>query len=327
MAKLLNVWPFTKIWGGKWYQRKILLAPIVEAALAGTPVDGFFDAFGGGGVLTQNASFVPCRIYNDDDWFKYNFFQCVQEDAAGLQSALEAIPYEESQFRTAKEIYRQADASITRDPDVVDSFDKRKRMELAVVWFVQSRMSRAGLGEDFGIGTRTRGGKPGDINAYENVVAAITETAAFWKGVYLWHSHFRTAIPRIMNHGVLRGKRLYKYYDPPYLPSKRVTPKAYRREMTREEHEEMAHLIMEDARRNPQSLIAVSGYNSEEYDTWFRGFEKIRFEIDSKVGQTKTKVKKVECVWANFDLGPMLRVLLAKQKNRIVEGRPLPEAA
>jgi site-specific DNA-adenine methylase len=304
--KLMNVWPFTKTWGGKWYQRKRLLSPAVDAILRGNPFDVLFDGFGGGGTITQNASFIPTRVYNELDWFKFNFFERVQDDALALRGALEQIPYEESVFKSAKAMYDEADRAVTENPDLVDSFDDRRKDALAVAWFIQSRMSRCGLGEHFGIGTRTRGGKPGDINAYENVVAKFVKTAEYWRGVHLWNHHFRFAIPRMYNHQMALGRRVLRYFDPPYLPTKRVTQDAYRKEMTHKEHEEMAALIVAGDRQHGGCTM-ISGYDSEEYDSWFKGYQKIRYTIDSKVGQTKVKAKKVECVWGNFDIAAMVK--------------------
>lgn len=283
----INVWPSPKTWGGKWYQRKRIL-DVIDAASTITPVDGLFDVFGGGGTIVQNASHFDYRIYNDGDWFKVNYFEMLKNHPTALQAALQAYAYTEETFLRACVEH----ATFQRDAKPVLTFDEK--LHRATAWFAKFRMSRAGKGDSFAIGTRTRGGKPGDINAWENAIARIPKTSQYWQGVYIMNAHFRDVFKLAPTHN---GKWFY-YYDPPYLPSVRQTKDVYDLEMSRNEHHELATTILSNQN---SGFHAISSYRSDEYDTWFKGWFRMEYKIDSKVGQTKKKAIKTECIYCNFD--------------------------
>lgn len=66
--------------------------------------------------------------------------------------------------------------------DNVEEWTKFLPVELGAHEYIVRNMSRGRLGKDFAWSERLRGGKPGDVNAYENNLAIID--VSFWSHSY-----------------------------------------------------------------------------------------------------------------------------------------------
>jgi DNA adenine methylase len=104
------------------------------------------------------------------------------------------------------------------------------------------------------------------------------------------------------------------YCDPPYLKQTRVTPTVYSCEMSDEEHQQLL-----DTLGGIEGKFLLSGYPHPLYDAaaekynWFR----TDIEIDNKASSQKTKPKKTECLWSNYQ--PAGAAELA-EKNLLFKG-------
>lgn len=197
-----------------------------------------------------------------------------QELAALLADRLDQIPYTEKSFERAE---------TENDGTIVD---------LAALFIVRSRFSRGGFGKTFARSQRTRGGQPGDANAWDTFrqqsLPQIAERAKdvevvqqpCWRTV--WDN--RDRIQRLV------------YADPPYMPDTRTAKTAYGSyEMTPLQH---AKLIVA-LRRHP-GPAAISGYRCPEYDRWLSDWRRLDFDMPNNSGQGKKKQRRCESLWINW---------------------------
>ncbi len=198
-----------------------------------------------------------------------------ERSAADLARHLSEVPYTRSEFEEAKR-------------DVGET----TQLEKAVRFLVRCRFSRGGLGTSFAWSERTRGGRPGDENAWEtfrqqelpriNARARgveVTRDPCWWT---VWQS--REKIHRLI------------YADPPYMPKTRSARTAYGpHEMT-----PLQHFWLVAALRAHSGPAAISRYRCQEYDRWLKDWRRIDFEMPNNAGQTKRKQRRIESLWINW---------------------------
>lgn len=155
--------------------------------------------------------------------------------------------------------------------------------------YVKYRMSRGGMGKTFAWSNRLRGGKPGDLNAWENSIKNIDKIHERIKDVNFIYSSFDFLHPVL-------AISLW-YLDPPYLPETRVSKQVYENEMGRDEHESMLQKLIQFPVHNH---VLISGYDNEMYNDYLNKWNKFTKEIPNHASQLKVKKKKNECIWRNF---------------------------
>jgi DNA adenine methylase len=87
------------------------------------------------------------------------------------------------------------------------------------------------------------------------------------------------------------------YLDPPYLPSVRTAPDAYRFEMNAQDH---MHLL--DAIRHSKATIFLSGYPSPLYAHYLPKWYTLDRIVANSSGQNEKKQERVERLWCNKEL-------------------------
>src|SRR5262249_41861795 len=90
------------------------------------------------------------------------------------------------------------------------------------------------------------------------------------------------------------GPQTLFYCDPPYLPTTRTAPDAYRHEMTVEDHEELLEVLL-----GGRGAVYLSGYASPLYDEALAGWEWVDWDMPNHSGQGKRKQRRVERLWMN----------------------------
>ena len=194
--------------------------------------------------------------------------------AAALTDRLSRLPYSESIFDGA------------RSPSDGTLLDRAMR------FLITCRFSRGGLGRNSAWSDRTRGGRPGDENAWvtcrsdelPRIIArahgvSITSEPAWWT---IWES--RDKIHRLT------------YADPPYFPSTRTAKAAYGPyEMT-----PLQHFWLVAALRAHSGPAAISGYRCEEYDRWLGDWRRFDIDMPNNAGQTHRKQRRTESLWINW---------------------------
>jgi DNA adenine methylase len=212
--------------------------------------------------------------------------------------------------RSRREIYNDADPGIARifqalasksaddlvvaianTPYTEEIFLQSKSKDDALSEIVKRRMSRGGLRESFAWSNRLRGGQPGDLNAWETFKKETHKITERLRGVQIYNESVIDLFKR------LDCDDVFWYLDPPYLPETRKSRQAYEVEMTREEHVALAGLL-----NNAKGKVLLSGYNSGLYEEFYRGWSTATKQIVNHSGQNKTKQKRVEWLWANYEL-------------------------
>lgn len=95
----------------------------------------------------------------------------------------------------------------------------------------------------------------------------------------------------------------FVYLDPPYVPETRISKKAYRFEMSYEDHEDLIHLLLS---HYGNSKFMLSGYDNPLYNILEQnGWNKICFEWTSwatRNSKISEKPRRTECIWINYDV-------------------------
>lgn len=259
--------PEVKTHGGKTY----LCRRIFEAAPRF--YSKFLDGYMGGGSMTYNAPAGKLQGACETHWGRYNVKWQLKEQGPQLMAALMEIPYTEQSFQTYKRL----------DPRSVNAFDE------AVRFIVVNRMSRGGLGQDFGWSERLRGGQPGDVNAWDNMVKRLGLLSDRLREVRLIHSPVYKTLVEIMNE---MGWLIY--LDPPYLQETRSTYGEYGvGEMTVYQHQNLVDLLP-----RIKGYVMVSHYPCELYDSL--GWRTLDFDMPNHSGQGATKERRVERLYMNY---------------------------
>jgi len=163
----------------------------------------------------------------------------------------------------------------------------------ALHFLVKFRQSRQGLGTDFATisRNRTRGGMNEQVSSWLSAIASLPE----------FHERLqRVVIENLPALEIIKqqdSENTFFYCDPPYVPSTRSAGK-YKHEMTEGDHEELLKLLA-----GIKGKFILSGYWSKLYEaysdkySWFEDWK----EIDNKASSSKTKERKKEFLWMNFD--------------------------
>ncbi len=194
--------------------------------------------------------------------------------AAALTDRLSRLPYKEAVFDGARS---PSDGTL---------------LDRALRFLVTSRFSRGGLRKNFAWSERSRGGRPGDENAWDTfrsdelprIIARargveVTSEPCWWT---VWES--REKVHRLI------------YADPVYVASTRTAKTAYGPyEMTL-----LQHFWLVAALRAHSGPAAISGYRCNEYDRWLRDWRRFDFEMPNNAGQSRRKQRRTESLWINW---------------------------
>lgn len=263
-----------KIFGGSNYKYKWIIQNFPE----NYETLNYLEPFVGSGVVFLNKKKSPKEIINDLDPRIASMWHAVLNRFEEFHSLLNKIEYRQETFNKAK--------LFTEECNDVFSLD------LAVQSYIVFRMSRCGLCKDFAWSDRQRGGKPGDVNAFESSIKNLINIRKRSFLVQLYNCDF---VKDKMWENFLNNPNYLIHIDPPFLPSTRVAKKAYRFEMTVEDHKKMLKKLI-----NAKAKISLLSYESPLYDEYLNGWRK-EFKITANhSGQNKKKAKRVDCLYLNY---------------------------
>jgi DNA adenine methylase len=210
--------------------------------------------------------------------------------------------------RSVVEIYNDADPSITAivkelaAENPLEFINSVKRVEYNKETFEQSktatdtlselirrRFSRGGLREAFSWSDRLRGGRPGDVNAWETFKLELVHIAERLSEVQVCCMPIGELVERFDAEDVLW------YIDPPYLPRTRQSHQVYAVEMGEKDHVELANKLKE-----AKGKVVLSGYPSSLYTKLYKGWNLTCRPIANHSGQRKNKQRRIECLWRNY---------------------------
>src|SRR5262249_22553941 len=147
-------------------------------------------------------------------------------------------------------------------------------LDAAVRFLVRNRFSRGGLGRDFAWSVRLRGGRPGDLNAWETLKAELPRIARRLSRVDI---RCEDAVEVI---GEMDGPGMLFYLDPPYHHATRTVRGAYDHEMGDDGHRRLL-----EAALGCRGAVAISGYANPLYDRMLRGWGRVEFDMPNHAGQ------------------------------------------
>ncbi len=249
--------------GSKWSLSKWIISFFPEH-------HSYLEPFFGSGAVLFNKEPSRIETVNDLDGEVVNLFHCIKSDSDKLMRLSELTPYAIDVFENAFA------AKCTEEP-----------YQRALEFLVRC---------DMGHGFRTNGEKTGfkmDIQGREAAYAVrhwnqvpdiIAQCAVRLKGVQVENRPAVDVIKRFNHPNVLI------YADPPYLLETRHG-KQYRCEMEESEHIELCETLS-----NHKGPAIVSGYESELYDNYLKGWHK---EYHISRNQRNKTVK--ETLWMNFE--------------------------
>lgn len=262
-----------------WYGGKVkwldFLFPLMPEA------NHLVDVFGGGGSVVLNAKMFPVRTYNDLNNEIVNFFRVLRSDEAVVERFLEQCrltPCSREEFGLACE-------RLDEDADPV---------ERARRFFYRIRNSRMKGTDNDAMNRRTWGKVT--LNAEKNL-----QISNWINGI----EGLRPAIEelrliQIENDDAFEILKVYDdpqtffYVDPPYVMDTRSGGKAYRYEMTNDEHRRLAEVL-----HGCKAKVMVSGYKGNLYDEIFADWE--RHDSAEQYTRTADDVRQ-ESVWLNYPL-------------------------
>lgn len=256
--------PVFKCHGGKRYLSEWLISLFPKNYQNMTYVEPFL----GAGSVLLNKDLSSREIINDLDPNVIAIFRELQEKPAQFIKKISKIPYTEETFEQAKQ---------------------GKFTDPAITEYILRRMSRGGIKNDFAWSERLRGGKPGDVNAWETMSKQLPIIANRIQQVVIMQGNAIEIIKQ------LSSKNTFLYLDPPYLPETRSAKQIYDFEMTKKDHMELSKVLIKF-----KGFWMLSGYESELYNSLFKKFTCHKKNIVNHSSQTKNKQIKTECVWINY---------------------------
>lgn len=272
-----NLRPCVKTHGGKWYNRQWLL----DHLPAGFEDMGYIEAFAGGASLLLNKPKSKSELLNDLDTDLISIWSVIKHRCQEFIDVLETKTYTEETFFEAQE-------TIVCDQL---SSDPQEEMDKAVKEYVLRRMSRGGMKKAFAWSKRLRGGKPGDVNAWETMLGMLPAIHRRLQGVEIRNGN---AVDLIPGPGI---SNLCIYLDPPYMKSTRSKGaiNIYDHEMSDKEHEAMLAKCLASGAK-----IMISGYQSTLYSNRLKDWNFKYKPVANHSSQSDRKSIKLECIWMNY---------------------------
>jgi DNA adenine methylase len=236
----------------------------------------YCEPFGGSAAVLLNRRPSPAETYNDLDGEVVNFFGVLREQKEALIEAIGLTPFSREEFYHA----------------CTPAIEEISRLERARRFFVRARQVRTGLAQTASLGRwanckeTSRAGMSGAVSRWLGSVQTLPAIAERLLRVQIENRPALEVIDLYDSHQTLF------YCDPPYPHETRGDSKAYRFEMTNEQHKEFAEKL-----RSIKGKAAVSGYDGWLYEKLFHGWRR----IVAPVKQCHSiKKDRQEVLWVNY---------------------------
>lgn len=270
--KLKKIRPVVKTHGGKYY----LASWIIENFPPNYEELTYIEPMCAGASVFLNKKQSKEEILNDLDKGVISILKSLRDEPKEFIDRVKRIRYTERAFKMAQ---NKATTSIL---DYVDQ---------AINEYMLRRMSRGGMKKAFAWSERKRGGKPGDVNAWETIIDELPFVAE------------RLSKTTILNTSVFNVFQNWDeedsltYLDPPYLPNTREqnSTQIYDYEMSVDDHITLLNMA-----KNARGKVIISGYSSPLYSRNLKGWRVKKKNVPNNSGQSKTKERRVEVLWMNY---------------------------
>lgn len=238
----------------------------------------YCEPFGGSAAVLLNREPSPVETYNDIDGEVVNFFRVLREQKDALIEAIALTPFSREEFEIA----------ISEPTSELSDLERARR------FYVRARQVRTGLAQTASNGRwahcrlTSRAGMAGAVSRWLGSVEALPEIAQRLLRVQIENDQAINVIKRYDSEETLF------YCDPPYPHSSRGDSRAYRYEMTDDEHIDLAKVL-----KGVKGKVALSGYHCDLLDDLYRDWTAIEAPA-KKVHSVKTE--RVEVLWVNYDI-------------------------
>lgn len=250
--------PALKFYGGKWQ-----LAPWIISHFS--PHTHYIEpCFGAGSVLLRKSR-VEVETANDINGRLVNFFKVLRDQSDQLIKLIDLTPWAQDEYRLSQQ-------------QSSDSIEDARR------FFYMSWMSINGAPHPTGFRIMKKRGNRWSILTTDTINHSLNEVAQRLRHV------------QVMNLGAIDFLNKFNndpnslvYFDPPY-PQKSRTGKFYGDyDLFENLHVPSAEILQQSS-----AAVVVSGYQSEEYDSLYHGWQRI-----DKTNYVQGNKKRVESIWVN----------------------------
>lgn len=252
--------PALRYFGGKWR-----IAPwIISHFPAHT---SYVEPFCGASSVLLRKKPAEIETINDKDGELINFFRVLRTQPGELIRVIELTPYARQEYKLA---YEPTD----------DALESARR------YYVRSWFGRGGMRKECGgwryLVTDARGGSV--VDDWRNI-EHLREVVERLEMVQIECDDAINVVKRFDTPQTLF------YIDPPYVLSSRSArwQKAYRFEMTNEEHIQLAKVL-----NAVQGMVVISGYPSALYDELYQNWR-----LETKKSRKENLSESLECLWIN----------------------------
>lgn len=240
----------------------------------------YCEPFAGSAAVLLNKYLSPIETYNDIDGEVVNFFRVLRDSTNELIKNIALTPFSREEYFFSIE---------NKKDEALSSVEKAR------IFYIRARQTRTALAQTASIGRwanckqTSRSGMSGAVSRWLGGVDALEDIA---------HRLLRVQIenrPAIDIIKLYDNRETLFYCDPPYLHATRGDSKAYGFEMTENEHEELAAVL-----NNCQGMVAISGYDHELMDKFFKSPKWYKvFGPEKTIHSTKDKRREV--LWLNYN--------------------------
>lgn len=212
------------------------------------------------------------EVINDKDPGVVSIFKALRDDPKDFIGRMKRIKYSDTTF---KRVFKR-----NEEEDFDDYY------ELAVNEFVLRRMSRNGLKKSFAWTNRMRGGKPGDVNAWETMVAQLEHLAERLQDVVILNEDFKSLVP------IWNEESVFMFIDPPNLPEATDgTVNEEENEMSVEDHIKFLNSV-----RDSRAKVMICGIDCVLYTKHLADWKVHK----KKVIKQNSSVKRQYALWVNY---------------------------
>ncbi len=205
----------------------------------------YCEPFGGSAAVLINREPSLVETYNDMDGDVANFFRVLREQKEALVEAIGLTPFSREEFEKA----------------INESDKEYSDLEKARMFFVRARQVRTGLAQTASSGRwahctlTSRAKMAGAVSRWLGSVEDLPEIAQRLLRVQIEHDEAIKIIERYDTEQTLF------YCDPPYPHASRGDAKAYRYEMTDDDHRKLSDML-----HKVKGSVALSGYHCDLLD-------------------------------------------------------------
>lgn len=235
----------------------------------------YCEPFGGSASVILNREPSPVETFNDLDSDITNFFKVLREHKEELIEKIGLTPFSREEFELT-----------SASEENLDEVEKARR------FFIRARQVRTGLAQKASSGRwahcvlTSRAGMSGAVSRWLGSVEGLSEIAQRLLRIQIEH---RPAIEVIKRYD--SDETLF-YCDPPYPHESRADSRAYKFEMSDEDHEYLSDLL-----HTIKGHVAISGYECDLMNTLY-GDWNIHYNKMKKINSSKAE--KREVLWTNY---------------------------